>query len=146
MKMSLIIFIMVLVFPFRNFAQTLPSNTCGIVYSYDASGNRVQQKYVCNNGLRMYKPEQDTIHESIAVAKQVNALYPNPTTGFFKVTFTQPLKDAVVIIYDINGRVVSRFKKSGDEVAFNISSFASGVYILQIEDKNSYITQKVIKQ
>ena len=129
----------------NGFAQQLPLNTCGIVNVYDAAGNRTKRQYFCNNGApypaRMAAKETETVE-----FQQVDALYPNPTTGRFFITFSKALQGAAVSISDINGKVVTRFKASGHKVDFDLSSAAAGVYFIRIEDKGNIISKKVIKQ
>ena len=82
-------------------AQQIPSGSCGIVNVYDANGARTKRVYFCNNGgtypARLAK--KDTAfalqNETIEFA-EVEALFPNPTTGRFTITFGAPLEGATV--------------------------------------------------
>lgn len=143
MKLILSIFILV-IFYTVGYAQSLPSNTCGIVYSYDAAGNRTQRTYICNNGLRTeaITPEKENTGEIM----QVTALYPNPTTGQFRVTFTKGLQQAQVTFIDLGGHVVQQRTVSGNLVNFDVSSFPAGMYWIKITDGDNRLMFKVIKQ
>jgi hypothetical protein len=88
-------------------AQQLPANACGIVNVYDNAGNRTKRVYFCNNGPA-YPARKAT--EAI---QQVDALYPNPTTGKFVVTFSLALQKAQVTMLDVNGKTISRFIAMG---------------------------------
>lgn len=123
--------------------QSFPSNTCGLVYTYDAAGNRTQRKYICNNG----SPEgRITIsHAEMETVQQVTALYPNPTTGVFKLTFTKALKTGRVSILDVNGRSLKQFNASGNEIVFDVSGYPSGLYYVNVVDEENSMTFKVIK-
>lgn len=124
-------------------AQSLPSNTCGLVYTYDAAGNLTQRKYICNNGspegrIAISPAEMETV-------QQVTSLYPNPTTGSFRLTFTKALKTARVSILDMNGRSLKQFNASGNEVVFDVSAYPSGLYYVNVIDVGNSMTFKVIK-
>lgn len=131
------------------FTQQLPLNTCGIVNVYDAAGNRLKRVYFCNNGVDPYpakiKQQQDqlTISNDFQV---VDAIYPNPTTGRFAVTFSKALNAARIFITDLNGRVIFRSKANGYKADFDLSSAAAGVYFIRIDNEGNIITKKVIKQ
>lgn len=131
-------------------AQQLPLNTCGIVNVYDAAGNRTKRVYFCNNGVDPYpakaKVDATKATEDDYQAQYVDALYPNPTTGKFFVTFSKALKGAIVYITDANGRTISKFKGNGYKVDFDLSSMAAGVYFIRIDDAGNIITKKVVKQ
>lgn len=139
--MRIILLFICLAAAMAGYAQSLPLNTCGIVYSYDAAGNRTQRKYVCNNARLAYAPESKT--EAI---EQVTTLYPNPTTGRFKITFTQALQNATVVLTDVSGRVIEQSQKSGTVIELDLSKAAAGMYLVQVKDRNTMLSQKVIKQ
>lgn len=122
------------------FAQQLPANTCGIVNVYDNAGNRTKRVYFCNNGPA-YPARKAT-----EVVEQVDALYPNPTTGRFVVTFSRALQKAHVTTLDVNGKTISRFIASGNTVDFDLSSSPAGIYFIRIDDSGNIILKKVVKQ
>lgn len=127
-------------------AQTLPANTCGLVYTHDAAGNRTQRKFVCNNSagatpLAVTANGQQLNGQDI----QVDRLYPNPTTGRFTVHFTQALTMAQVILTDMEGHVLQQRIANGNEIEFDISAFAPGVYSLKILAGKHPFTYKVLK-
>ncbi len=135
------------------FAQQLPLNTCGIVHIYDAAGNRTKRIYFCNNGSPY--PTRAVLNDSIATAsimppnaefQMVDALYPNPTTGKFSVTFSKALNQASVFLTDINGKTLSHFTGNGNKADFDLSAFPSGIYFIKIEDGNNVMSKKVVKQ
>lgn len=161
MKNKLIILTSALCFAATAIAQQLPFNTCGIVHIYDASGNRVKRIYFCNYGTDPYPAKMQ--HSAIAVSlitdekddtktpekmdfQQVDALYPNPTTGKFSVTFSKALQNAVINIADVTGKVIQQFNSSGYKIDFNLSSEAKGIYFIKINDDGNVIIKKVVKQ
>lgn len=127
---------------FPALAQQLPANTCGIVTIYDNAGNRTKRVYFCNNGPA-YPTRKDQTTE---VIQQVDALYPNPTTGKFVVTFSRALSKATVYMVDATGKNVSRFIASGNVVEFDLSASPAGIYFIRIDDTGNIILKKVVKQ
>jgi len=134
-----------LCFNYISFAQELPLNTCGIVNIYDAAGNRTKRVYFCNNG-QPYPTKPNAELAGASEVQQVDALYPNPTSGRFSVYFSKELKKADILLTDINGKIIKQFKASGTRVDFDLSIFAAGVYFVRIRDGKNIITKKVVKQ
>lgn len=136
-------------------AQQLPIGHCGIVNVYDNAGNRIRRVYFCNNGIDPYPAKGSTIqppsenvtekNETMEV-QEADALYPNPTTGKFYVTFSKPLVNAAISITDNNGKILIRFNGNGNRTAFDLSPYPAGVYYIRIEQDGRVITKKVIKQ
>lgn len=133
------------------FAQQIPSSGCEIVYTYDAAGNRTERAYYCNgnptqfitNGLRLKK---DSLSDASLSGVHVEALYPNPNDGKFSIRLNYELKDADVILWDLSGKQVQRFKANGSKIYFDISNQAVGTYFLSILiDGKKVLSEKVIK-
>ncbi len=76
----------------------------------------------------------------------IDALYPNPTTGKFSVTFSRALNLAEVSITDLNGKTLNTFKGNGHKIDFDLSILPSGVYFIKVKDGSSVISKKVVKQ
>ena len=137
-------------------AQQIPLGSCGIVYVHDAAGNRTRRVYFCNNGVDPYPTiappanpgdEQFTKQELGNMELQlVDALYPNPTTGIFYVTFSKDLSSANISIIDITGKTVRQYKVNGKKLTCDLSALPGGTYFVRIEEKSNTITKKVIKQ
>lgn len=145
LRIFLIIGMLCVAFPVL--AQQLPPNTCGIVNVYDNAGNRTKRVYFCNNGTDPYPARKQTdAVKTTEEVQQVDALYPNPTTGKFFVTFSKALNKATVYIMDVTGKTVSRFTASGNSVDFDLSSSPSGIYFIRIDDEGKSLVKKVVKQ
>lgn len=128
------------------FAQQLPLGTCGIINIYDAAGNRTKRVYYCNNGGTYPSIRANQEAGATEEFQNVDALYPNPTTGKFFITFSKELDNANVILFDINGKVIQQFKATGNKIDFDLSGVSAGVYMVQINDKGNRIVKKVVKQ
>ena len=148
MQKNLVLFLVSFFIAVISFAQQLPLGTCGIVCTYDAAGNRLRRLYYCNNGgLYPTKVNPPTVQEGTTEEFiQVDALYPNPTTGRFVITFSKELKNAKVYITDMNGKVVQQTIGNGMKLNFDLFGLANGVYMVRIEDAGLIITKKVVKQ
>jgi hypothetical protein len=135
-------------------AQQIPFGSCGIVYIYDAAGNRTKRIYFCNNGgsypgfaqTSFQTPSaKDDVNTTVEF-QQVDALYPNPTSGIFYITFSKVLSQAPITITDINGKVVQQIIGSGEKIKFDLSVFSSGTYFVRLLDNGKNIVKKIIKE
>ena len=138
-------------FVYSGNAQSLPSGSAGIVYTYDAVGNRIDRKYIVNNTAETVesKLSKDSVQVK-SVQKnnliKVNALYPNPTTGKITVSLMKPVNNASVEIFDASGRLIFRSHQSGGILRFNLGQYSDGIYFLHLSDNGNFVNLKVIKK
>ncbi|MBW7891431.1 MAG: T9SS type A sorting domain-containing protein [Chitinophagaceae bacterium] len=148
--------LLLLLFSLQSFAQEIPSGSCGLLMTYDAAGNRIKREYFCNNGSnRIANPELARLNSEVGQAKQqeaadagfeeVDALYPNPTTGKFYISFSKAIDNATIQVVDINGKVVQRVKGSGTRLEFDLSKQPSGTYFILIHTDGVIINKKIIR-
>lgn len=138
------------------FAQQIPLGSCGIVNIYDATGSRTKRVYFCNNGTDPYpqsivrNQQQRTVDEAKIETgnfQQIDALYPNPTSGKFFVTFSKAVDNATILILDEVGKIITHVRAKGYKAEFDLSARAAGIYFVRITDKGKItITKKVVKQ
>jgi hypothetical protein len=147
MSNKIILIIGLLFIGITGFSQQIPIGSCGIVYVYDAAGNRTKRVYFCNNGSDPYPQRTSTIVDANATLEfeEVEALYPNPTTGAFSITFSKAVNNASISILDASGKILNRITAKGNRVDFDLSERAAGVYYVRIEENGKTITKKVIK-
>ncbi len=69
--------------------------------------------------------------------------YPNPTSNFIHIEVPDTNKLIRIKIYDYNGKEV--FNTSELSSSINISSYATGTYILLLETEKGSFTKKIIK-
>jgi len=130
-------------------AQNIPVGACGLLYSYDAAGNRIKQEYYCNNTAAPVpmrtttKAEPEVDETSFA---KVDVLYPNPTTGRFTIRFARELKDVQIVITDAKGQAIQQITGNGFTMEFDISNRANGIYYIVIRNGKDVVTKKVMKQ
>ncbi|MDP4262231.1 MAG: T9SS type A sorting domain-containing protein [Bacteroidota bacterium] len=148
MKHKIITTLLITFLSITGFSQQIPVGSCGIVYIHDAAGCRTRRVYFCNNGIDPYPTRHvaQLAQGETADFTEVDALYPNPTTGKFSVTFSKELQNATVLVTDLQGKMMVQFKASGNKVDFDLSAAAAGVYFVRIEEKDKIVTKKVVKQ
>jgi len=92
--------------------------------------------------------ELDSKPAGIASTELSNQIlvYPNPTSGEFKVQSSR-FKVQSVDIYDVYGRkaLVSPVSFMSPETTVNISNFSAGIYFVKITTENGVVEKKVIK-
>lgn len=136
-----ILFFLFILLSISGVAQEIPVGSCGLLCHYDAAGNRISQEYFCNNS-----PRSETQSEPLSAFEAVEALYPNPTTGKFFITFKRALDNVIIRIMDVNGRTVENFKASGARVEVSLTNQPAGIYFIVINDAGTIINKKVVKQ
>lgn len=81
------------------------------------------------------------------VINQTISLYPNPTRDKIELSFSSTSKVQITLL-NLNGQVVYTEATSTDGVydrTIDLSTFAKGIYTLQILSDNENITRKVVK-
>ncbi|MFT3751311.1 MAG: T9SS type A sorting domain-containing protein [Agriterribacter sp.] len=115
--------------------------------TYDAAGNRIKREYYCNNGSNRISAPEFAKEQDAASAdfEEVDALYPNPTTGKFYVTFSKAIDNSIVQVVDVNGKVIQRVKGHGTRLEFDLSNQPGGTYFVIINTSGTSINKKVLK-
>ena len=75
-------------------------------------------------------------------------VYPNPTSELVTIHFSAPKKNLVYSLSDLTGRMLESKTLSTTETNINLKKYASGTYLLKINDKNAQSLQsfKIIKK
>jgi hypothetical protein len=74
-------------------------------------------------------------------------VYPNPTSGQIQVLNKAGFTDVEVQLITIDGRVsVIEANYTGNNINVDLTSFASGIYFLQLKEKENTTRIKVVKQ
>lgn len=74
------------------------------------------------------------------------SIYPNPAQR--EVTLKLDIKEgttADVVIYDLYGKVITSFKGNPGEQKIDISNYASGAYMMVVNDGNETVSRKFVK-
>ena len=123
----------------------------------DKTGNMILREYYCGNlDQFLNKSVPPKINEPIVANKAiesstvdkievqpVSALYPNPTTGQFKVKFSEELKNTTVFISDASGKLLLKKIISSMVQDLDISNFPTGTYFLYFNNKKKFFLQKL---
>ncbi len=119
---SIFLLIFLLLSGISLYAQWGGGPVCGIYYSYNANGERIQKKYDCVEPGTEGPAEIGSFHP---------VLYPNPTQGPIVVDYNELVSFATVSIYTIDGMHVA-FLESGEGYSFHydFADQVPGSYIL----------------
>lgn len=125
----------------------------GVSYEYDAAGNRTQRmmKTLYLSGAKSVAADTT---ESIApmieeAGNRQIVLYPNPTRGMLKVNINGgEWNDRYqTVVYDQNGRVVTRNQMVGDgDMDVDLTGQSTGYYFLHLMVNDERKTYKIIKE
>ena len=115
-------------------------------YSFDYNTPYITREFELRFGAGITKTDENLSDNEILV-------YPNPTTGSFRLTNPATSGQAVsqelsnVKITDINGKTIFLSKFQNFETSkIDISDQPSGIYILEISNAEMFKTVKIIKQ
>lgn len=76
----------------------------------------------------------------------ITAVFPNPTNGIVQLTLSDLKKDLNFSVYDLSGRKILAKDISDIQTYIDLSSVASGEYLLAISSKSTTLkTIKIIK-
>ncbi|PKN14966.1 MAG: hypothetical protein CVU67_02905 [Deltaproteobacteria bacterium HGW-Deltaproteobacteria-24] len=72
------------------------------------------------------------------------AIYPNPTQNQFTVSGIT--ENSSITITDMMGKVIYQTTSTANQAQINATSWAKGMYVVQVKGTQSSTTLKVIKQ
>lgn len=116
-----------------------------VTYAYDNAGNRVERSIL----LRSAPPVSDeTVFLEEILLEHTVKIYPNPTKGQFAVEIDNLSSDSSgkINLYDTNGKMIRERKVESGRIEFDLSNYATGIYILRISIDGVNTTWKVIKE
>ncbi|WP_177733695.1 T9SS type A sorting domain-containing protein [Flavobacterium inviolabile] len=77
-------------------------------------------------------------------ASKLVMVYPNPTSGLFTVELPNELEIQKATLVDITGKQFALKTNTGSKI--DISGFATGVYLLNLETAEGNLVKKIVKQ
>jgi len=98
----------------------------------------------CSKSSTLFQDVEACTGLSDLTANQVLGVYPNPTTGTFRVDMNSAA-DRVLTVSDLSGRVIIKNVSDQQSVEMNINELAAGVYYLSVESKDSKTVLKIVK-
>lgn len=139
-------------------AQWTGTETDFTLYSYDlsafASETNMMFRFVFHSDQAVTNEgvviDDLTIGEAALATEEVQILglsvYPNPSAGIFTISAPQQAAPLTFAVYDMLGKVVLNDQATAGSTStiLDMSSFASGLYLLQINTGTEQITQKLI--
>ncbi len=76
-------------------------------------------------------------------------LYPNPTTNYLNLTLENPLQqNGELRLYNIWGKLLQTtpIEKGLQQTQLSLGKFASGVYLIEVQEGNAFVRQRVVRQ
>ena len=119
-----------------------PAECPKIIFSYDASGNRVQRKLIITN----CDEQRLKNNEPAAPAFHANA-FPNPPNDKVNIEMENidGITTSAVSLYDLNGKEVYSLVTPDLKLQIDVSKLAEGTYLLKITRGKEYKTFNVLK-
>lgn len=113
----------------------------------DPNGNGVMGSLGLPSFMQDFLKTGVTCSVGIQDVSQENfiAVYPNPSSGDFTISFTENNKPAEVLIYDHTGRIIEKSVPKIDNFSFG-KEYAAGMYFVSFSSGTKVHTCKIIKQ
>ena len=90
--------------------------------------------------------EGQTLSSEIYSLDQIT-VFPNPADDYITIKSNYSLEDAIISMFDLNGRRVLNYKNEADNGIINVSGLSAGEYILRIINSEQDIySKKIIKK
>jgi hypothetical protein len=126
------------------------SNGAFAITSADMDGDLVDDIVVAANisdAFSWFKTEGVIILGNDATALEGLAFYPNPVSEILRVVIPTSLEVTKISVYDNSGKLLwYTDENSNSEAQIDMSVFATGMYLIQVESSEGNISKKVIKQ
>ena len=123
-----------------------------VTYSYDANGNRVSRSIVFS---RMEEASSDDSLEKgclTSIQDEIGHvtlnIFPNPTNDriYVERNDTEGNGNMVVFLSSVTGVLVCKVETDNNQTYLDLSSLASGIYILKVDVNGEHRCWKVIKR
>jgi hypothetical protein len=127
-----------------------PSDTFFVTLAFISIQASTPQQSMCllgsaaDNVSTFYKGLNTGTARDLSFRAQLN-IFPNPAHDFLKISLPQARKNYHIRIIDLQGKVLITFKNM-DELKLDRSLLKSGMYMLQYEDENGVMMQKLLLQ
>ncbi len=118
----------------NNDAENLPQN--------DLNGNQRIQGEIIDIGC--YETSITTSFAQTTV-KEIFSVYPNPTNGRINFEFADN-EIQQIKISDLTGKTIIEKTNIQQNETIDLSSFASGIYIIKVQMENELFTTKIVKE
>lgn len=113
------------------------------IFAKDNSGRRERHPYIGPADPHHFTVQSVGVEDFIT--SNTIALYPNPCNRQFVISCPQSTRN--VEIFDLTGKLIFNTSEQNTEIIINTSNWSSGIYMVQITDKNGKTyNQKVVKK
>ena len=121
-------------------------------YLYDDSKNQTLETcYIWDNAwTKISTAQYNYYYSSLTVNSifQVNkeqpvTVFPNPATNNITV---KGIAESIIIVSDLSGGIIYKQVMTGENSVIDVSSWASGVYLISVETGNNRTVSKIIKK
>jgi hypothetical protein len=99
---------------------------------------------ICNKNKKHHQPSA-----GLAATAEVLVVYPNPTNAEVTITSavaTIPADGSTLVILDMLGREVYKTNNFGGNLTLNTKAFASGTYLVKVNEGGKVMTKKLVVQ
>ena len=73
-------------------------------------------------------------------------VYPNPSNNKITIEYPAIKKDAIISLYNLQGKLLLQQKIRQEKTELDISQFAKGVYILELRCKDNVEMTNIVKE
>jgi hypothetical protein len=74
-------------------------------------------------------------------------IYPNPSNAIITISLRAELEpDSQINMYDVAGRQIGEWSIVNDKKTIDVSNFAEGVYVIQLQTSEGIVNKKFVKQ
>jgi hypothetical protein len=110
---------------------------------------RFKFEAVSNNGNNIYLDDINIENWTVGITEQQSipkiAIYPNPAAHQITIDANGIIGDAVITIYDLQGKLLlNKHSDASKSITIDVSSLASGLYMVKVSSASSDAYQKLI--
>ncbi|TVQ50782.1 MAG: T9SS C-terminal target domain-containing protein [Saprospirales bacterium] len=111
---------------------------------YDCEGNELRMEYLDNQGQRIFFGEPPTSLNEILNTDIDWRVYPNPTSDYISLEFSQTVSGSLIIYNNLGKRILSKSLYNTANVLIDVSSLAAGQYFLEVIDNKVRLQESII--
>jgi photosystem II stability/assembly factor-like uncharacterized protein len=98
------------------------------------------------NGMMVGTTMQTTGIDQLAVSAEQITVYPNPTNGILTINIPMAVKTTIKVINLLGQEMTTATIYNSNSSQLDISSLASGVYILDVNNNTGRFTKRILKE
>ena len=87
----------------------------------------------------------ETLPDGVDVYANSTVLYPNPTTGQFRIENSE-LRIENVEVYDVFGKLLNSVEMNDHSTVIDVSGYAAGIYFTRIYTDKGVVTRRIVKK